>query len=143
MVWWVWVLFGLGLLGVEVLTPGGFFVLFFGIGALVVGVLVAIGLGGPLWGQWLLFSALSTVCLLLFRGRLLTWSAGHGARRVDDSLEGEIATPFEDLAPGAVGKAELRGTTWTARNADARTLAKGERCRVVRVDGLMLVLRGE
>jgi membrane protein implicated in regulation of membrane protease activity len=54
-----------------------------------------------------------------------------------------VATPLEDLAPGAIGKAELRGTVWTARNADSRPLAKGERSRVLRVDGLMLLLRGE
>ena len=141
--WWVWALLGLGLLGAEVLTPGGFFVLFFGVGALVVGALVAIGVGGPPWVQWLLFSAVSIISLFLLRGRLLAWTAEHGAPRIVDALEGEIAIPAEDLAPGAVGKAELRGTVWTARNDDTRTLAKGERCRVVRIDGLMLLLRGE
>jgi len=34
MVWWLWVLLGLGLLTFEVLTPGGFFALFFGLAAL-------------------------------------------------------------------------------------------------------------
>jgi membrane protein implicated in regulation of membrane protease activity len=143
MLWWVWLLLGLGLLGVEVLTPGGFFVLFFGIGALVVGVLAGLGIGGPPWAQWLLFSVLSTVSLLLFRRRLLAWSAPRGTVTDVDTLTGEVATPLEDLAPGAIGKAELRGTVWTARNADSRPLAKGERSRVLRVDGLMLLLRGE
>ena len=143
MLWWVWVLLGLGLLGAEVLTPGGFFVLFFGVGALVVGLLVAIGVGGPPWAQWLLFSALSIASLVLFRRRLVAWSGGNRASPVLDSLVGEIAIPQEDLAPGAVGKAELRGTTWTARNDDARTLRKGERSRVIYVSGLMLYLRGE
>lgn len=51
--------------------------------------------------------------------------------------------PAEDLAPGAVGKAELRGTVWTARNEDTRSLTRGERCRVMRVDGLTLSIRSE
>jgi membrane protein implicated in regulation of membrane protease activity len=141
--WWVWVLVGLALLGVEVFTPGGFFVLFFGVGALVVGVLVGLGVGVPPWAQWLIFSLVSVVSLLLFRSRLLAWF-GHGepGRRLD-TLENEVATPLEDLAPGAVGKAELRGTSWTARNADERILVRGQRCRVSRVEGLTLHLRGE
>ena len=31
-----------------------------------------------------------------------------------DSMAGESAIPLEDLVPGGTGKAELRGTTWTA-----------------------------
>ena len=44
---------------------------------------------------------------------------------------------------GTVGKAELRGTSWNARNAAMRTLAAGERCRVVGIDGLQLLLEPE
>jgi inner membrane protein len=141
--WWLWVLIGLALLGVEVFTPGGFFVLFFGVGALVVGALVGLGIGGPPWAQWLIFSVVSVVSLLLFRSRLLA-RFGHDAPGLRlDTLEGEVATPIEDLVPDAIGKAELRGTVWTVRNADERTLAKGQRCRVLRVDGLTLHLRAE
>jgi membrane protein implicated in regulation of membrane protease activity len=47
----------------------------------------------------------------------------------------------EEVAPGGVGKAELRGTTWTARTEGTLTLEKGRRCRVERVEGLTLWLR--
>ena len=40
MVWWLWVVVGLGLLAFEMAMPGGFFALFFGVGALLVGGLV-------------------------------------------------------------------------------------------------------
>jgi membrane protein implicated in regulation of membrane protease activity len=141
--WWVWTLLGLALLGVEVFTPGGFFVLFFGVGALVVGALVGLGIGGPPWAQWLIFSVVSVVSLLLFRSRMLArFGHGEAAPRLD-TLEGEVATPLEDLAPGAIGKAELRGTVWTVLNADELPLATGQRSRVIRVDGLTLHLRAE
>ena len=39
MLWWHWIAFGLVLAGFEMLTPGGFFVVFFGVGALLVGLL--------------------------------------------------------------------------------------------------------
>ena len=136
-------LIGLALLGVEVFTPGGFFVLFFGVGALVVGVLAGLGIAGPPWAQWLIFSVVSVASLLLFRSRLLA-RFGHDAPGLHfDTLEREVATPLEDLAPDAIGKAELRGTVWTARNADERPLARGQRSRVVRVEGLTLHLRAE
>ena len=115
---------------------------FFGVGALVVGVLVGLDAAGPAWVQWLLFSGLSIGSLLLFRGRLLArFQAGAPGAPID-TLEGELAIPMDDLAPGAVGKAELRGTTWTAQNADDRPLARGQRCRVARVEGLTLLIRG-
>ena len=47
------------------------------------------------------------------------------------------------ILPGAVGKAELRGTSWNARNAAERPLAAGERCRVTGMDGLQLLLEPE
>ena len=143
MPWWIWVLLGLVLLAAEVLTPGGFYVLFFGIGALVVGAAAALGVGGPDWAQWLLFSVVSAGSLALFRRRLLRRLDRPAAAPTIDSLEGEVAVPLDDLAPGAVGKAALRGTTWAAQNVDDRPLARGQRSRVTRVEGLMLKLRAE
>jgi len=143
MYWWLWLVLGLVLIGLEVLTPGGFYVLCFGIGALVVGTLAGLGWGGPTWLQWLLFSAISVVSLLVFRPHLIRLTRSKERPDPMDTLEGETATLTEDLAPGAVGKAELRGTTWTVLNRDERPLARGRRCRVVKVDGLTLWVQGE
>ena len=140
--WWLWLLIGLALLAVELLTPGGFYVVFFGVGALVVGALTGLHAGGPPWVQWLIFSATSILSLVLFRRRLLARGGMAGPAVAMDTLEGEIAIPMEDLAPGAVGRAELRGTSWNAENTDTRPLAKGQRCRVARVQGLTLLIRG-
>ena len=41
MQWWHWAVLGLGLGLLELATPGGFFILFFGIGALLVSAAVA------------------------------------------------------------------------------------------------------
>jgi inner membrane protein len=143
MYWWLWLVLGLIFVGLEVLTPGGFYVLFFGIGALVVGSLTGFGWGGPIWFQWLLFSAISLLSLLCFRPHLVR--ATRSKERPDpiDTLEGEIALLVDDLPPDAVGRAELRGTTWTVRNGDQRLLVRGQRCRVSRVDGLTLWIHGE
>ena len=60
-----------------------------------------------------------------------------------DRLIGEIAIPIDDIAAGAVGKAELRGAGWNARNGHHGPLHKGQRCRVQNVDELMLILTPE
>jgi membrane protein implicated in regulation of membrane protease activity len=67
MEWWLWVILGFLMMVAELLTPGGFYLLFFGVGAVIVGSLDALGWAGPAWTQWLLFSLLSVVCLLVFR----------------------------------------------------------------------------
>jgi membrane protein implicated in regulation of membrane protease activity len=144
MVWWLWVLLGLGLLAFEVLTPGGFFALFFGLAALLLGALAGLEIAGPPWLQWLLFSGLSVGLLVGLRKPLLQRiKVGERALPPIDSLVGEVATLLEDLPPGAVGRAELRGSGWTARSVEPKTLAKGARCRVERVEGLTLWIRPE
>lgn len=143
MLWWHWMAFGLVLAGFEVVTPGGFFVIFFGIGALAVGVLALAGVGGPLWVQWLLFTVLSVVSLMLFRKPLLEWMRAREHQGPIDALVGEVAIPMADIAPGAVGRAEMRGTGWQARNVSAVPTIRGQRCRVSRIDGLMIDIEPE
>lgn len=139
MLWWHWVAIGIVLAGLELVGPGGFFILFFGIGALVVGLMQLAGVAGPAWVQWLLFSAVAVVSLLVFRKPLLAWMRRFEKPHAPvDRLEGELARPVDDIPPGAVGRAELRGSVWSARNVSAGLLARGQRCVVQRVDGLTL-----
>jgi membrane protein implicated in regulation of membrane protease activity len=60
-----------------------------------------------------------------------------------DSLVGETALAIDDIQVGQIGKAELRGTSWNARNVSENTLNRGQRCKVERVEGLTLCIRGE
>ena len=144
MIWWYWMLLGLALLGAEMITPGGFYILFFGLAALVVGGLAGLGLVQAEWLQWLSFSGLAILSLLIFRGPLLAWIKTQEVESpAVDSMGGETAIPLEDLAPGDTGKAELRGTTWTAHNAGAALLKKNQRCKVERVEGLTLWITAE
>ncbi|MBI5067144.1 MAG: NfeD family protein [Deltaproteobacteria bacterium] len=140
MTWWAWVLFGVALLVVEMVTPGGLFALFFGIGAIAVGVLSALGISGPPWLEWVLFGALSVALMALLRSRL---RGKLGSAGLAPELAGEVAVVIEAVPDGGVGKAELRGTPWEARAAGPGTISAGQRCRVERVDGLTLVLRPE
>lgn len=73
MAWWYWLFMGLVLAGAEMISPGGFYLLFFGIAALIVGALAGLGIVETAWLEWLLFSVLTVVSLLLFRGPCCEW----------------------------------------------------------------------
>ena len=144
MAWWLWLVLGLALLASEAFTPGTFFVFFFGLSAIAVGLAVWLGPHIPGWFQWFLFSLLSVLSVAFLRGPLLRRIMPVRREGLAvDALVGEVAVPLEDLAPGAVGKAELRGSAWTAKNVDAHPLARGERSVVAQVDGLVLSLRAQ
>ena len=144
MVWWYWMVLGLVLLGVEMTTPGGFYILFFGLSALLVGALAGLDLISMDWLQWLLFSVIAIGSLLVFRGPLLARINDGTKPHVDvDSIIGEVATTLEALPAGATGKAELRGTAWTTKNVGSTDFRKGQRGRVTKVDGLTLWITAE
>jgi membrane protein implicated in regulation of membrane protease activity len=137
MTWWLWVALGLVLGAIELATPGGFFVIFFGVAALVVGLAELAGLGLPAWGQWLAFPILAIVALRLFRKPLLA-RIQPDDRATVDSMVSELAVPVAVIEPGQHGRAELRGTLWNAHNVGGTAVGAGQRTRVVAVNGLQL-----
>jgi membrane protein implicated in regulation of membrane protease activity len=139
MEWWMWLAAGLALVVAELATPGGFVIIFFGIAALVVGVLGLLGVVNSTPFQLLLFSVLSVGMLAVLRGRLQSKLRTPSASTVD-SLIGDLAIPQERLSPGVVGRVEVRGSSWSARNTSSVTLDAGQRARVAGVDGLTLAV---
>ena len=63
--WWMWIVFGVVTLSTEILTPGGFYLMFVGASAIVVGAL------SPLinveWIEILLFAVLSIFGIAVLR----------------------------------------------------------------------------
>jgi membrane protein implicated in regulation of membrane protease activity len=143
MIWWYWILLGLVLAAIELATPGGFFVIFFAVGALLVGVIDVAGILEADAAQWALFTVVSLSSLALFRKPLARRMSTAGTQESVDSLVGELAVAAEAIPPGQYGRAQLRGSTWTARNVGERTTVAGERSRVVAVRGLELDIRPE
>ena len=138
MEWWLWLAGGLALVVAELATSG-FFIIFFGVGALAVGVLKLLNVVDSLTTELLLFSVLSVLSLGLFRNRLQARIQPPPPSNVD-SLVGVLAIVQESLSPGVVGKVEVRGSTWSARNTSDVTLSPGQRARVAAVDGLTLAV---
>lgn len=139
MTWWIWVLIGLMLLGIEFVSTTMHIGLF-ALGAFFVAALELFGVRMPLWGELLVFTGVSLFCLLVLRPVLIR-KLKLNVKRDVDPMVGEQAITLEDIAVAGIGKAEMRGTTWSARNVGETALARGQRCIVAAVDGLVLHLR--
>ena len=138
MEWWGWIVLGFLLLIGELVTPGGFFLLFFGLGGILVGFIRLLGLGEPIWVQWLLFTVSSVVMLVFLRARFVSLFAVPHSEDDRDSLVGDSATAVADIGINANGQVQMRGTVWNARNVGSGTIVAGGSCVVQRVDGLVL-----
>jgi len=136
--WWMWLAGGFVLLVVELVTPSGFYIMFFGVGAILTGAAASVGAVTSPVTQWLTFTVISVLSLVLFRGKIQSRVEHSGPMLPVDSLVGEVALPVEAMAPGAVGRVALRGSNWEARNEGDTPLGANQRCRVTRVSGLQL-----
>ena len=143
MAWWIWIVAGFVLLALEMASPGGFYLFFFAAGALVVGVLAGPGWAGPAWLQGVLFAALSCLSLLVFRPFLIKRMRADLPATDIDSMVGERAVARAEIPARGLGKAELRGTTWNARNVGDAGIGVDQSCRVEKVEGLELWVRAD
>jgi membrane protein implicated in regulation of membrane protease activity len=94
------------------------------------------------WFQVIVFSGFSLITLWLFRQRLVQSTHRDSLDQVD-TLIGETAVVTEEIPSRGIGKAEMRGTSWSAHNISEQSLALGQRCRVERVEGLTIYVRAE
>ena len=142
MPWWGWVVCGVVLLVGEMIADAQFYLIFLGAAAVIVGLLGAAGLSGGIAMQWAIFGVLSVVLLVAFRARVYGKLRGAGAGAPGhENIVGETAIVRSDIGPGVLGRAELRGAQWTARNVGTRVLHDGDRVEVVKVAGLVIDVR--
>ncbi len=141
MSWWIWVLIGFVLLAIEMASTT-LHVGFFGAGAFFVGLLVGLGWNGPLWQQLIVFTAFSLIALFFIRPPLMR-RLKLNETKVVDTMIGEQAIAMDEIGAGAIGKAEMRGSTWNARNVGPGPVSRGQRCAVEQVEGLLLHIRAQ
>jgi membrane protein implicated in regulation of membrane protease activity len=139
MSWWIWVVVGFLLLCVEFASTTMHLGLF-AVGAFVTAIVVATGADVPLSVQIVIFTVTSLLSFFFIRPALMK-RLRLDEKKVVDSLVGEQAMALEDMAVGGNGRAEMRGTTWGARNIGETALIRGQRCIVAAVEGLVLHVR--
>ncbi len=137
MPWWSWLILGFALLGGEMLSPGGFYLLFVGIGALIVGLLTLANLAGPDPVQWVLFALLSVLSLTMLRSRL---ARSFLPEKLGEDIVGMTVELTTAVPPDGVGQARFRGSVWKVYNAGPHALEAGARCRVDEVNGITLTV---
>src|SRR5713101_5330298 len=137
MPWPIWILAGLALMVMEVHYTRDFTLFCFGASALVVGLMTIAGVF-DVWAQWISFITLSTVLLFSAREWLRKKMLGKPGDAELENIIGQSAIPLDDMPAYGFGKAELRGTTWSAHNASHMKILRGQRCKVMKMNGLTL-----
>jgi membrane protein implicated in regulation of membrane protease activity len=121
----IWFLIGLGLFLLELLLPG-FVIFFFGVGAWITALLCLVANPGVNL-QIIVFAATSVLSLILLRRMLqrrFFSTKEELSEGIEDEFTGREAVASTDLAPGARGKVDFKGTTWDAESKTA--IKKGE-----------------
>lgn len=136
----VWLSLGILLLLVEV-TTGGFWVGFFGLGAIVAGLLVWFGAVESLNAQVAAFVLSSVLPLILFRRSLVRWLNRDKPVVPIGDAAGHTAVVVSEIVPGAIGRVEFQGSTWDAESVSGERLPEKARVRIVRQDGTRLFVR--
>ena len=138
---WNWIIFGLVLLGLEIMAPGTFF-LWFGLSALVVGVVTLIvGTDSMVWvwqAQLVVFLVLSLVTAVVGRRLLVNkgWDKSENPmlNNRGAQLVGRTVVLSEAISQGR-GRAKVDDTVWQVSGPD---LPLGSNVRIVGDDGGVL-----
>jgi membrane protein implicated in regulation of membrane protease activity len=141
----IWVLLGISLILAEFVLPG-LIAIFFGLGALAVGLLLWAGMSGEGALPFVVFSGVSVGSLLLLRGLFKPWFTGRSlgvqVTGEDDDFVGhkaEVASGFDE-SRGSAGRIIYRGTQWDARAADGCALEIGSQVQIVDREGSVLII---
>ncbi|MEI6644429.1 MAG: NfeD family protein [bacterium] len=110
-----WLYAGIGLIVLEVMTPG-LVSIFFGLAALALALIIWFFPGIPQLAQWLMFSVLSILFIALLRKTLKKTFSGTSQVTEDmfDAFSGKRATVVECISPANPGRVEFNGSNWTA-----------------------------
>ena len=142
--WQLWTVAGIGLVILEMLTPG-FVVLMFGLGCAAPAVLAALGVG---WmGQLVGFAVLTSVLFVTVRPFALKHIHRNAPelKTNTDALTGRVGLVTERVSLAAhSGRVKCHGDDWKAVPQDpAREFEVGARVRVVAVDGITVTVAAE
>lgn len=113
----------------------------------MVGALVAAGadaLGLPLWLQLVLFIAVSGLCFALLYPRLKHLVTRQRSATNADMVIGKtcrVSQTIDDIA--GTGAVSVAGKTWTARTENSESVPKGALVRVLRIEGVKLIVAPE
>ena len=134
----VWMIALVGLVIGEAVTVGLTFI-WFAVGAL--GALIVSALGASVWIQVAVFLGLSAVTLILVRpvaARLL--KPGISPTNADRIL-GQVALVTQAIDNMAqTGQVRLAGQVWTARSESGEVIPERSKVRILRIEGVKVIV---
>lgn len=137
-----WALLGIALAVLEVTAP---IFVFASLAVAAFGAGLAAWLGASIEFQLLVFAVLAALVLAVAQRRGRRWLARQSPLPTNaDALPGEralVSTAIDNARDE--GRVLLQGMDWAARSADGTPIAADTRVRVVRLDGVKLIVRPE
>ncbi len=139
----IWAIAGLALILAEFIVPE-FVIFFFGLGALLNSLLLALvpSLADNILPQILIWLGFSALSLFGLRRYLSRWFKGRKFEE-DDKAEfiGKKAQVLEEITPEKAGRIRFGGTSWIAFTYD-ETFSKGDTVQVIRREGTRFLVTG-
>ncbi|NLT48843.1 MAG: NfeD family protein [Clostridiales bacterium] len=133
----IWILIAVILAIVEALTLG-LTTIWFTIGG--VAASIAAIAGAPVLVQVIIFLVVS-ILLLYFTRPLAEKRLKIGKEKTNvETLPGEIGVVIKEITPHNTGQVKVHGQIWTAISDIGGTLEEGISVRVIRVEGVKLVV---
>jgi membrane protein implicated in regulation of membrane protease activity len=138
-IWWIWIAMAALFIIGEIFTQG-FFLLWFGIGAAVAGILAILGLGvGWQLGAFVVVSgALFVASRRLAEKISKKQPPGIGADRFIE-LEGVVLEEIDNVKN--TGRIRVQKDEWRADSETGEIIPEGERIVVTRLDGTHMVVK--
>ncbi|MBL7662252.1 NfeD family protein [bacterium] len=115
--WVNWAIFAIGMLVIEVLTPGLFYFALIAGAAAIASLLAYLGTNHTL--VWVAFFALATLFLLLARPMLMKLLKGEDRPSNIDEIVNQRGVVVSAISPHKPGTVKVKGETWSARSVDA------------------------
>jgi inner membrane protein len=134
----VWAVVGIALIITELVTPS-FFLVFFGIGALLTALATATGLTASLSYQLIVFCTSSLALMIAFRHKIKFRSAKE---TLPPDYMGQRVKVIRTIRKGDEGKVFYRGAEWIAfGESPGEEMAEGSLVEVTGADGVRLKVR--
>ncbi|HUX40149.1 MAG TPA: NfeD family protein [Rectinemataceae bacterium] len=133
----VWAIVGVALVIAELMSMS-FVLVFFGVGALLTALLVALKILSGFYAPIVVFSVASLALMALMRSFVKRRFSGHKDMMPD--YLGQVLLVVKDIPAGGEGTVSWRGSEWLAFADETTGIAAGDRARVIGRDGIRLMV---
>lgn len=137
-----WIIVGLVLIGLELVVPGAV-IIFFGVGAVITGLLTMADILPGMQAQLLTWVLSSLVMVLLFRRKIAQWFPAlerYDPRPEPEEILGRRIDVVEDILPDSKGGlVRFQGANWQAATS-GRPIYAGDDAKIVGRKNLLLIV---